>query len=71
MKLASIHVREYKCIRDSNPFAVGDVTCLVGKNESGKTALLEAIYRLNPVVPEAGKFDVTDDYEGVPAVVEG
>jgi len=62
MKLASVHVREYKCIRDSNPFDVGDVACLVGKNESGKTALLEAIYRLNPVVPEHGKFDVTDDY---------
>ena len=26
-----------------------DVTCLVGKNESGKSALLQALYRLNPV----------------------
>jgi predicted ATP-dependent endonuclease of OLD family len=38
------------------------VTCLVGKNESGKTAILQALYKLNPVVPEHAKFDVTDEY---------
>jgi len=35
---------------------------LVGKNEAGKTALLEALYRLNPIVSLDGNFDVTDDY---------
>lgn len=62
MRLKTVHVREFKSVRDSTPFEVGDVTCLVGKNESGKTAILDALYRLNPVVPEAGTFDVTDDY---------
>ena len=62
MKLAAVQIHEYKSIRDSNRFEIGDVTCLVGKNESGKTALLEAIYRLNPIVEEHGRFDVTDDY---------
>lgn len=38
------------------------VTCLVGKNEAGKTALLKALYRLNPLVEEEGKFDPVDDY---------
>jgi ABC-type cobalamin/Fe3+-siderophores transport system ATPase subunit len=37
-------------------------TCLVGKNEAGKTALLEAIYRLNPIIETDGNFDVTDDF---------
>jgi ABC-type cobalamin/Fe3+-siderophores transport system ATPase subunit len=37
-------------------------TCLVGKNEAGKTALLKALYRLNPIVETEGRFDVTDDY---------
>ena len=62
MRLSSVHVKQYKSIWDSNEFSLGDVTCLVGKNESGKTVLLEAIYRLNPIVEEHGTFDVTDDY---------
>jgi recombinational DNA repair ATPase RecF len=43
-------VRDYKSITDSGgvPFSPA-VTCLVGKNESGKTAFLEATYRWNPV----------------------
>ena len=50
MILESIRVREYKNIRDSGDVDVRDgVTCLVGKNESGKTSLLEALYRLNPL----------------------
>lgn len=62
MKLLSFHVRDFRCVRDSNEVEVGDVTCLVGKNESGKTALLQALYRLNPVDAGDGKFSVTDDY---------
>ena len=39
-----------------------DLTCLVGKHESGKTALLQALYRLNPVLEEEGMYRVTDDH---------
>jgi hypothetical protein len=38
------------------------MTCLVGKNEAGKTALLTALYRTNPIIPEAAAFDETYDY---------
>jgi len=62
MRLASVHIKEFQSIRDANEFEVGDVTCLVGKNEAGKTALLKALYRLNPIVETEGRFDVTDDY---------
>ncbi len=62
MKLTDVEVSEFQSIRSSNCFDVGDITCLVGKNESGKTALLQALYRLNPIIPAHGKFDVTDDY---------
>ncbi len=62
MRLTSVHIREYKSIRDSNRLAIGDITCLVGKNEAGKTALLEAIYRLNPIDEKDAKFDLIDDY---------
>lgn len=62
MKLSSARVREFKSIWDSEPFSVNQVTCLVGKNEAGKTALLHALYRLNPIVPADGNFDPTEDY---------
>ena len=62
MKLKTVECCEYKSIRNSNCFDIGEVTCLVGKNEAGKTALLQAIYRLNPIIPKDGHFDVTDDY---------
>ena len=62
MKLTKVHIENFQSIRDSTEFEVGDVTCLVGKNESGKTALLKALYRLNPVNLSDASFDATDDY---------
>jgi hypothetical protein len=62
MKLIRAHVRNFQSVHDSTPFEVHDVTCLVGKNESGKTAILQALYRLNPINQNEGKYDVTDDY---------
>ena len=62
MKLTKVRIASFQSILDSNEFEIGDVTCLVGKNESGKTALLKALYRLNPINEADGLFDVTDDY---------
>ena len=62
MKLTKIHITEFQSILDSTECQIGDVTCLVGKNEAGKTALLKALYRLNPIVKEDGDFDVVLDY---------
>ena len=42
MKLTKVRVREFQSIWDSTEFEIGDVACLVGKNEAGKTALLKA-----------------------------
>jgi len=63
MKLKQFRVREFRSIWDSGPITVDDqVTCFVGKNEAGKTTLLTALYRTNPIIPEAAVFDVTYDY---------
>ena len=63
MKLREFTVREFRSIWDSGPIPIDDlVTCLVGKNESGKTALLTALYRTNPIIPEDSGFDLTYDY---------
>ncbi|MBL7188630.1 MAG: AAA family ATPase [Phycisphaerae bacterium] len=62
MKLKSMQVKNFKCIEDSTRFDICPVTCLVGQNEAGKTALLEALHKLNPDVAELGEFDVLLEY---------
>ena len=48
MKLNKVRITDFQCIHDSKEFNVGDVTCLVGKNESGKTSILKALHKFNP-----------------------
>lgn len=53
MELKSFTVSNFRSINDSTTVDVeSDITCLMGKNESGKSALLEALYLLNPVHSE-------------------
>ncbi|MGF6642442.1 AAA family ATPase [Paraburkholderia sp. GAS82] len=60
MRLKTAQVTNFRSVEDSEEFKVGDMTCLVGKNEAGKTALLTAIYGLNPYGNFS--FDKTRDY---------
>lgn len=60
MKLIAAHIENFRSIEDSNKFEIGNLTCLVGKNEAGKTAILQALYGLNPVGSFA--YDRTRDY---------
>ena len=63
MKLREYRVREFRSVWDSEPIEVDDrKTCLVGKNEAGKTALLTALYRTNPIIPDHAKFNQIYDY---------
>ena len=62
MILKSARVENFKCIEDSTEFSIDAVTCLVGKNESGKTALLEALRKLNPDIPDAADFNALRQY---------
>lgn len=49
MKLKSVQIDHFKHVLNSTPVTIQpDITCLVGKNESGKTAFLEALRRLKP-----------------------
>ena len=62
MKLTKVRITEFQSIQDSTEFEIGDVTCLVGKNEAGKTAVLKALYRLLPINDTDGVFDATDHF---------
>ena len=61
MKLTKVRIKNYKCIHESTEFDIDDITCLVGKNESGKTAVLEALRKFNPF-DSAAHFDRSNDY---------
>lgn len=63
MKLKQYRVREFRSIWDSGPIEVdSQTTCFVGKNEAGKTTVLTALYRTNPIRKADAVFDETYDY---------
>ena len=61
MKIEKLRVQNYKCIEDSGWVDLEQVTCFVGKNESGKTAFLQAIQKLNPV-DSTGEYTPLEEY---------
>ena len=52
MRLKAFRIQMYRPILDSGWVDVDNVTVVVGKNESGKTALLRALHKFNPFTPE-------------------
>jgi len=61
LKLTKAHVWKYKSIEDSSQVEIApDVTVLVGKNESGKTAFLEALHK--SLALSGASFDPVFDY---------
>jgi len=62
MFLRNVRIENYRCIEDSTSFSLQPVTCLVGKNEAGKSAVIQALHKLNPVVPEEGIFEPLIEY---------
>lgn len=65
--LTKAQVYRYKSIEDSTPVSIAkDITVLVGKNESGKTAFLEALYKALPLNRDQKKeFNYIFDYPRV------
>lgn len=61
VRLKHFQVRKFRNIVDSGVINLqDDVTCLVGMNEAGKSAILTALARLNPAQPST--FSVSEDY---------
>ena len=57
-----MRLQNYRCVRDTGWFDVEQAkTILVGPNEAGKTAVFEALQRINPPDGVRG-FDPLRDY---------
>jgi len=62
MKLTSVKVEMFRNILDSTDVKIEEkATCLVGKNESGKSAFLHALWRLKPARSNP-TFSAPDNY---------
>jgi energy-coupling factor transporter ATP-binding protein EcfA2 len=62
MLVTSVEIETFRNITNKQTMVVDpEVTCLIGKNESGKTTVLKALHRLNPA-NNADDFHVTTDY---------
>lgn len=62
MKLVKFRVTKYRNIQDSGSVELFDqLTCIVGKNQSGKTSLLKALHKFNPH-NKAEKYKIAHDW---------
>lgn len=59
MILTRYKVQNFKSVKDSGWITCSDVTTLVGVNEAGKSNLLLALWKLNPV--SGGNIDILHD----------
>jgi predicted ATP-dependent endonuclease of OLD family len=62
VQLEKVRVTNFRSVDDSEEFSIGRVTCLVGKNEAGKSAILLALAALNPHPATPAVFDKERDY---------
>lgn len=61
MRLTHFKVTKYRNVWDSGWIEVNDTTAFVGQNESGKSNLFEALYRINPFAPNE-TYNIDEDW---------
>ena len=62
MKLIEAHATNYRNIIDGDPVAIGQTTCLVGKNEAGKSAFLKALEGIRSTDAEFSEYGKVTNY---------
>lgn len=63
MLLTQVRIQRFRNFVDSQDISIErDVTALVGKNESGKTTILEALHRLKPANLKDVEYDFVTEY---------
>lgn len=62
MKLTEARVTNYRNILDTGPVEIAQTTCLVGKNEAGKTAFLKALEGIKSFDKSFKEYGKTENY---------
>ena len=60
MKLTRFRIKNFRSIEDSTWVDVNNITNIIGVNESGKSNILLALWKLNPVTDD-GKINLLAD----------
>ena len=74
MRLRKFRIQAFRCIHDSGDILVGDLAAFVGRNESGKTTILQALTMLDKdeVISELDLCDeMTEHLKSEIRIVEG
>jgi len=74
LRLRKFRVQAFRCIHDSGDIVVGDLAAFVGRNESGKTTILQALTMLNrdEMISELDLCDeMTEHLKSEIRIVEG
>ena len=74
MRLRKFRARAFRCIHDSGDITIGDLAAFIGRNESGKTTILQALMLLNvdEIISELDLCDeMTDVLKSEIKIVEG
>lgn len=62
MKLTKARITNFRSVLDTGEFTLTGTTCLVGKNESGKTTVLQALERIKPFDKAKKRFNKDLEY---------
>ena len=57
MRLIQFRVQNFRSVQSTDWIDVMSITAFVGQNEAGKSNLCEALYRVNPALPDQFKVD--------------
>ena len=74
MRLRKFRARAFRCIHDSGDITIGDLAAFIGRNESGKTTILQALMLLNvdEIISDLDLCDeMTDVLKSEIRIVEG
>ncbi len=75
MKLEKLTIRNYRCYKEETIFKVDDLNCLIGKNDAGKSTIMEALDAFfNDKIDtgdlstnsEGTEIEITCEFSGIP-----
>ncbi len=59
MRLSKLKIENFRCYKDEIVFGIEDLTCIIGKNDIGKSTILDALNAFFNGIIEKGDLSYT------------